>query len=166
MNNKTEEMSELVETLRAAAEKAEPITLGICKASTVLHPKGTACIDWELFLAPAAKEDGIPEEPLCMKRVPETGEACVMDAGHSGRHHSSITHPLKSVASLQEPEGELRHAMDSTIPFAELFERSKDDRAIIVGSEVREVIGAYRRCLASLGDVEAELRKLRSQEGK
>ena len=29
--------------------------------------------------------------------------------------------------------------------YEELFERSKDDRAIIVGSEVREVIGEVRR---------------------
>lgn len=49
---------------------------------------------------------------------------------------------------------EMMNLMDSTLPFAELYERSKDDRAIIVGSEVREVIGAYRRCLRSLGELE------------
>jgi hypothetical protein len=31
------------------------------------------------------------------------------------------------------------------VEFEEMFERSKDDRAVIVGSEVREVIGEVRR---------------------
>lgn len=52
---------------------------------------------------------------------------------------------------------EMRKMMDATIPFAELFERSKDDKAMIVGSEVREVVGAYRRCLSKLGDQEDQL---------
>ncbi len=39
--------------------------------------------------------------------------------------------------------------------YAELYERSKDDRAIIVGSEIREVIGDFNRAEAKLAAIRA-----------
>jgi hypothetical protein len=47
----------------------------------------------------------------------------------------------------------------------ELFERSKDDRAIIVGSEVRCIIGDLRRERARAAALEAERDALREELG-
>src|SRR5271167_1243822 len=41
--------------------------------------------------------------------------------------------------------------------FHELFERSKDDRAMIVGSEVRVVIAAAREALAQIASLTAQV---------
>lgn len=43
--------------------------------------------------------------------------------------------------------------------FTELFERSKNDRALIVGSEVREVVGAYRKALTEKEELKREVEK-------
>lgn len=50
--------------------------------------------------------------------------------------------------------------MPALSEFAELFERSKDDRAMIVGSEVREVIGAYRQTLTDNEDLKIQVARL------
>lgn len=108
--------------------------MGICKNSKAPHVEIEGCMDWEL-LAPAAKEDGIPEEPSeghkqflekfnhHMDRVEEhlrvtslreptchicreTRDRCTDNEYCPG---AGLWPKLKPVASLQEPEGRNIH---------------------------------------------------------
>lgn len=119
-------------------------------------------------LAPAAKEDGIPEKLCHICR--ETRDRCTDNEYCPG---AGLWPKLKPVASLQEPEGEPGDLKDAALAIF-IAERMKiaaewniDTHAYISPATIEGIDAeANERFRVELIQCRAELRKLRSQEGK
>ncbi len=123
-----------------------------------------------IYLYPTSSPIPAPQ-PTAPDSLPPMDESIVLALEELKEHLTAVPLPVMAVrkmvannvlCAILERERQLLAAQQRIAEFSrkpvvgmdkfdELYERSKDDQAIIVGSEVREVIGAYRHAMDGVG---------------